>query len=75
MDKTIVIDTPDGIAAFHMLAQLSACRLQLKGLQHSSGRSVIAHVKRTYGFKGNNESVVAQFEQMLKDNGVLREKA
>jgi len=32
-------------------------------------------VKRTYGFKGNNESVVAQFEQMLKDNGVLREKA
>jgi hypothetical protein len=57
---------------FQKLAQYHACKLQLRGMRHSSGRSIIAHVKKTYGFKGNNESVVEQFKQMLTQEGILR---
>jgi hypothetical protein len=58
--------------AFQKLAQYHACKLQLLGMRHSSGRSIIAHVKKTYGLKGNNESVVEQFKQMLIKEGILR---
>ena len=60
-----VFDTPKDIRAFQQLAQYHACKLQLLGLRHSSGLSIIAHVKRTYGFKGTNKSVVEQFKQQL----------
>jgi hypothetical protein len=68
----IAIDTPEGIAAYHKLAQYHACKLQLAGMTHSSGRSVIAHVKKLYGFKGKNEAVVEQFKQMLISEGILK---
>lgn len=67
-----VIDTPEGISAFHKLAQYHAAKLQLLGMKHSSGRSIIAHIKKTYGLKGNNKSVVEQFGEMLKKEGIIR---
>lgn len=57
---------------FHKLAQYHACKLHLLGLRHSSGRSIIAHVKRIYGFTGNNAAVVEQFKQSLISEGILR---
>ena len=60
------------IEAFHLLAQYHACKLQLLGMRHSSGRSIIAHVKRTYGFKGKNEAVVEQFAALLREKGILK---
>lgn len=60
---------------FHKLAQYHACKLHLQGLRHSSGRSIIAHVKRIYGFTGNNESVVEQFRQSLIREGIIRSDA
>jgi hypothetical protein len=57
--------------AFQKLAQYHACKLHLLGMRHSSGRSIIAHVKKTYGFKGNNESVVEQFKALLIEEGIL----
>jgi len=56
---------------FQKLAQYHACKLQLLGMRHSSGRSIIAHVKKTYGLKGSNESVVEQFKQMLISEGII----
>jgi hypothetical protein len=67
-----VFDTPDQIAAFQQLAQYHACKLQLLGMRHSSGRSIIAHVKATYGFKGSNQSVVDQFKQHLINEGIIK---
>lgn len=64
----MILDTPDGIAMFHYLAQLHACKLHIRALKQGwafSRRSPIAHVKRTYGFTGNNASVVRQFEEVL----------
>lgn len=57
--------------AFQKLAQYHACKLQLMGLSHSSGRSIIAHVKKTYGFKGTNASVVEQFKARLIEEGII----
>jgi hypothetical protein len=62
---------PGDPLVFHKLAQYHACKLHLKGMRHSSGRSIIAHVKRIYGYKGNNESVVEQFRQALIREGIL----
>lgn len=64
--------TGNGVYAFHYLAQRSAMRLELKGMKHSSGRSVIAHVKREHGFKGNRQKVYDQFETWLREQGYLR---
>lgn len=72
MAEATTITAPEGITAFHMLAQYHACKLQLLGMRHSSGRSIIAHVKKTYGFKGTNESVVAQFKRKLILDGILK---
>lgn len=69
---TIVLDNPNAINAFHLLSQYHACKLQLLGMRHSSGRSIIAHVKRTHGFKGNNQAVVDQFKAMLTEQGILK---
>jgi hypothetical protein len=70
--NSTVIDTPEGINAFHLLAQRGALKLEIAGMRHSSGRSVAKHLKDTYGFKGNKVSVLAQFETLLRNQGVLR---
>lgn len=62
----IVIDSPTGIQLYHLTAQLHACELQLKGFTFTGRRSIIAHVKRENGLKGNNESVVHQFRQIVE---------
>lgn len=68
----MILDNEKDIAAFQMLAQYHAARLQLLGLKHSSGRSIIQHIRKTYGIKGNNESVVQQFGELLKQKGIRR---
>jgi hypothetical protein len=67
---SIMLDDPDAIMAYHMLAQYHAAKLELLGMKHSSGRSIIAHIRKTYGLKGNKESVVEQFNQILIDKGI-----
>jgi hypothetical protein len=69
---SIILDGPQQTEAFHLLAQYHACRLHLIGMRHSSGRSIIAHVKRTYDFKGANKSVVEQFRQLLIEKEILK---
>lgn len=57
----------DQVYMFHYIAQYHACRMHLRGPLPWSRRSPIAHVKRTYGYKGSNESVVRQFGHDLYD--------
>lgn len=64
--------TGDGVMAYHMLAQRSALKLEMKGLRHSSGRSVYAHIKRTYHLQGSKEKVLQDFEALLREKGYLR---
>lgn len=70
-NRLIVIDTPEGIEAYRLLAIRGRLKLELKGIRFRGG-STFAYVKREYGFKGRNASVLEQYEQMLREKGVLR---
>lgn len=70
--ETIVLDQPEQIQAYQLLSQRAAMRLELIGLRHSSGRSVIQHIKGIYGFKGDRRKVFDQFEAHLRKLGVLK---
>ena len=64
-NEAIVISTPEGIKRFHMLSQYHAARLEGMGMKHSSGRSVTAHIKNTYGLKGSRDKVLKEFREMI----------
>ena len=56
-----------------LCAQIEAAKLQLAGMKHSSGKSIIAHCKRQYGFRGQPEFVVEQLIAMRE--GVVAGRA
>lgn len=59
----IVIDTPQGVEAFHLLQLKYALKLEIKGLKHSQG-SVYAYIKNRFNLKGNKQRVYDQFCDM-----------
>jgi hypothetical protein len=70
MSGEIVIDTPEGIQAFRLLALKGRLKLELAGLGFR-GPSAFAMVKREFNLKGNKQSVYDQYVQMLKDRNIL----
>jgi hypothetical protein len=60
----MMLDNATDIKRFHMLAQVHALRLEAIGLKHSRG-SVLAHVKRTYGLKGNRQAVIIGLQGLI----------
>ena len=60
----MTITDPKDIRRFHMMTQLQALKLEEIGLKHSRG-SVLAHVKRTYGWKGTRRSVMLRLQQLI----------
>ena len=50
---------------FNMMAQKSALKLEMRGMKMSRG-SVYAHIKRTYGLKGNKQRVYTQFCELVE---------
>ncbi len=66
MAQTMVITQEDKISLFHMKAQLSALKLEIKGLCFRGG-SVCAHIKRTYGIRARRKKDVARLlEQIIE---------
>lgn len=59
----IVIDTPQGVEAFHLLQLKYALKLEIKGLKHRQG-SVYAYIKKRFNLKGNKQRVYDQFCDM-----------
>jgi hypothetical protein len=66
MDQAVVITGRENIYHAQRLAQLGAMKLELLGMKHSSGRSMIAVIKKTYNLKGNKQHVYAEFEKIVK---------
>ena len=65
---------PNGVEAFRLLSIHGRLKLELKGLKFRpipGYGSTFSYIKRTYGFKGNKESVLEQYVKMLKEKGVL----
>ena len=62
-----VVDTPEGIKMYYLLAWRGAIKLEALGVKHSSGRSVTAHVKKVLGIKGNRDKVLAELERRIAE--------
>jgi hypothetical protein len=67
----MMIDTPEGIAAYRMLALRSMLKLEILGMKHSRG-SAYATIKRVFNLKGNKQRVLDQYETLLREKGILR---
>lgn len=66
MSKTIVIDTPEGIAFAQMCARKAALALECKGMKRR-GQSAYSICKQEYGLKGTKQKVLEQMEKMVED--------
>ena len=55
----MLITGTENISMYHLLSLKYALKLECKGLSHSRG-SAYAHVKKTFGFKGNKARVLEQ---------------
>lgn len=63
----MILDTPDAIMHYHMLAQKHALRMEIAGLRFRGG-SVCAHIKRTYGITARSKKdVLAEFTAMIDE--------
>lgn len=60
-----VLLTGRGVYFAQLAAQAQAGHLQLNGMHHSTGKSVIAHCKKQYKLRGTNEFVVEQLDAMV----------
>lgn len=68
MNEAIVLDTPAGIQAFHLLSIKSALKLEAIGLKHSRG-SVAQKVRGMIGSKTRNKvALLAEYEAWLDIN-------
>ncbi len=65
----IVANTPEQIEMFRLLAMRGALKLELVGMQRR-GQSVYSVIKQEFGFKGNKQKVLDQFELYIKEKGV-----
>ena len=64
-DGAVVLDTPEAINAFRVLALKAALSMEIQGMKRR-GRSAHSIVKEEFGFKGNKQKVLAQLEQYVK---------
>ena len=66
-DETVVLTHEDRILVMQALAQRGAMALELRtGMRHSGG-SLIARIRRAYGYRGSRRAV---FEQFCRDRGL-----
>ena len=62
-----IIEGKENILEFRLMVLHSALKLEVQtGMRMSRGRSAYSIVKKEYGFKGNKQRVLDQFEEFLK---------
>jgi hypothetical protein len=76
-EETIVIDTPEGISAWHMISQYCALRLDILGIkvnpaQHNRG--LAKHIRETYKLDcgTSKQATLDAFNAYLRERGVFR---
>jgi hypothetical protein len=64
-NEIIVIDTPEGIAMYRMLALKHALHMETMGMCRR-GQSVYSIVKQEYNLKGNKQKVYEKFCEIVE---------
>jgi hypothetical protein len=68
-----IIITGESIDVYRLLTIRMGLKAEAVGLRLTSkAPSCLSIVKKEFGFKGNLASVTAQFEAMLKANGIVK---
>lgn len=68
----MVITGEKNIYAYHLLTLKAALYLEIKGMKHSSGKSVYGLIKKDFNLKGTKQEVYDQFVELLKNKGILK---
>jgi hypothetical protein len=71
-DGTVIFEGAAETNAYRLLVLKGALKLEILGLKRSRRPSVLSIVKREFGLKGNAQSVLAQYEALLRERGILR---
>ena len=66
----MIIDTPDGIELFRLLALRGALKLEVLGMTRH-GRSVYSIVKQEFGFTGSKKRVLEQLEEVINQRRMI----
>jgi len=61
---SFILDTPEAINQYRLLALYQALKLETQGLKFRGG-SVYARIKKEFGLKGNKQSVLDQFGALI----------
>jgi hypothetical protein len=68
-----VIFTGKDVDTYRLLTIRMGLKAEAMGMRLTAkAPSCLSIVKREFGFKGNREKVTAQFETMLKANGIVK---
>lgn len=70
MNETLVLDKPEQINAFRLLALKSMLKLETLGMKRG-GKSAFSIVKHEFNLTGNKQKVYAEFCAMLTNKGIL----
>tara|TARA_R110000787_G_scaffold116575_1_gene226875 strand:- start:35 stop:256 length:222 start_codon:yes stop_codon:yes gene_type:complete len=63
-----VIEGKENILEYRLMVLHSALKLEARhGMRMSRGPSAYSIVKKEYGFKGNKQRVLDQFEELLRE--------
>lgn len=63
-DEGYTLTTPAQMELWDISRRKAALKLEMKGLHLSSGRSMYAFIKKTYGFRGDRQRVLDQLEAL-----------
>lgn len=68
-----MIDTPQHIEAYGLLALKARLKLESKGMRVSRGPSALAIVRSKHGVKARTAAkALTEFEAMLREKGILK---
>jgi uncharacterized protein (DUF2141 family) len=61
-----VMITGDDIGRYRLVVLKSALKLEIKGIRMHRGRTAYSVIKKEFGFKGDRQRVLDQFETMIQ---------
>ena len=61
-----VMITGDDIGRYRLVVLKSALKLEIKGMRMHRGRTAYSIIKKEFGFKGDRQRVLDQFETMIQ---------
>jgi hypothetical protein len=64
-DELLVLDKPNQISMFRLLSLKGMLKLEIIGMHRSHPPSAYTIIKKEFGFKGNKQRVLEQFEEYI----------